>query len=258
MSARPGPATWRAGKLLEVLFQPEDALGVEVVGRFVEQEDVRLAEEEAAEGDPAAFSTGEDADGGIAFRAAQGVEGHFQAVVQFPGIEVVELLHDLALLLDDGHHLVIVHGLGQLEVDGFVFLEQVDNMLDPFLDGLADGLGFIQHRFLGEVADLEVLVEDDLPFEVGLDAGDDLEQGGFSRSVQTQDADLGAIEKGQVDVFEDLFAGWEGLADLFHGKDDLLAGHIVLFCGCKGRWPAGKSMYLSSQRPDLFAGRLLN
>ena len=84
--------------------------------------------------------------------------------------------------------------------------------------------------------------------------------GGFSRSVQTQDADLGAIEKlNKVDALEDLFAGWEGLLTFPWLKDVLRRGHIVLLCGAKVDGRREKSAAsISSQRPDLFAGRLLN
>ena len=43
--------------LLQVLLQPVDALSVEVVGRLVEQEDVGLLKQQAAEGHAAAFAS---------------------------------------------------------------------------------------------------------------------------------------------------------------------------------------------------------
>ena len=41
-----------------------------------------------------------------------------------------------------------------------------------------------------------------LTFEFGVDAGHDAEQGALSRTVQTQNADLGAVEIGKVDPLE--------------------------------------------------------
>jgi hypothetical protein len=38
--------------VLQEPFEPVDALGVEVVGRLVEEQQVRAAEQEPAEGDP--------------------------------------------------------------------------------------------------------------------------------------------------------------------------------------------------------------
>ena len=43
---------------LQMLFEPADALGVEVVGRLVEQQDVGLRQQEAGKGDAALFTAG--------------------------------------------------------------------------------------------------------------------------------------------------------------------------------------------------------
>ena len=48
----------RAGKALQIVLQPADRFGVEMVRRLVEQQQVRLAGERAAERDPALFAAG--------------------------------------------------------------------------------------------------------------------------------------------------------------------------------------------------------
>ena len=50
----------RALVVAQVMFEPGHGLGVQVVGGLVEQQDVRLAEQEAGEGDAALFAAGED------------------------------------------------------------------------------------------------------------------------------------------------------------------------------------------------------
>ena len=55
----------RTGKAFEIIFQPADRLGVEVVGRLVEQQQIRLASERAAERDAAFFTAGKRADDGV-------------------------------------------------------------------------------------------------------------------------------------------------------------------------------------------------
>jgi hypothetical protein len=52
----------RSRILLEVMFEPSDSLRVEVVGWFVEEEDLGLFEEKAAESDAAPFAPGEKLD----------------------------------------------------------------------------------------------------------------------------------------------------------------------------------------------------
>ena len=57
--------------LLQMLFQPVDAFGVEVVGRLVEKQHVGLLKQQAAECHAAAFASGEVCHGQVAGRAAQ-------------------------------------------------------------------------------------------------------------------------------------------------------------------------------------------
>src|SRR5262249_3411364 len=56
--------------LREVLLEPRDALGVEMVGRLVEQQEVRLLEQDLAERDAAALAAGEHRDLRIGGRQA--------------------------------------------------------------------------------------------------------------------------------------------------------------------------------------------
>ena len=46
-----------------MLLQPGDGLGVQVVGRFVQKQDVRLLQEQPAEGHPPPFAAGEHLTG---------------------------------------------------------------------------------------------------------------------------------------------------------------------------------------------------
>ena len=89
----------RAFVPLEVVFQPGDGFGVEVVRRFVEEQDVGLLQEQPAEGDAPLLTAGQDIHEGVPRRTAQGIHRHFQAGVEIPGIQVVEFLLDLRLAL---------------------------------------------------------------------------------------------------------------------------------------------------------------
>jgi hypothetical protein len=63
----------RARVVREVLLQPQDALGVEVVRRLVQEQQVGLAQQQLAERDPTAFATGQRGDRRIRRRATQRV-----------------------------------------------------------------------------------------------------------------------------------------------------------------------------------------
>ena len=68
-----------AGVFRQMLLQPGDGLGVEMVGRLVQQKQVRLLEQQLAECDPATLTTGELGDVGIARRQPQRIHGLIEA-----------------------------------------------------------------------------------------------------------------------------------------------------------------------------------
>src|SRR6185312_2711854 len=76
-----------AGVLGQVLLQPLHALRVQVVGRLVEQQQVGRLEQQLAQRDPAALTTGELGDVGVRRRAAQRVHGELELRVDVPGVD---------------------------------------------------------------------------------------------------------------------------------------------------------------------------
>ena len=81
-----------AGVAGEELLQPLHALGVEVVGRLVQQQQVGLAQQQLAQRDPAALPSGERAHLGVRRRAPQRVHRLFELRVEVPGVGMVQLL----------------------------------------------------------------------------------------------------------------------------------------------------------------------
>ena len=77
-----------------MLLQPEHRLGVQVVGGLVKQQQVRLLQEQLAEGNAAALTTGERRDVGVRWRAPQGIHGLLRLGVEVPRVGVVDLLLD--------------------------------------------------------------------------------------------------------------------------------------------------------------------
>src|SRR5205085_8837114 len=63
--------------------------------------------------------------------------------------------------------------------------------------------------------------EDGFAEEVAIGAGENAKQRRFSRSVQTDHADLRAVEIGEIDVFEDLLLSVK-LRDTYHRVDDFV------------------------------------
>ena len=90
------------------------------------------------------------------------------------------------------------------------------------MDDLLDRPPGLQMRVLLEVAHGVAGREDNFALIVFVEPGDDLEQGGFAGAIESDDANLGAIEEGEVDVFQHLFLGREGFAHAHHREDDFL------------------------------------
>ncbi len=99
----------------QVMFEPCHGLGVEVVGGLVEQEDIGFGEQEPGEGDAALLPAGENLDGRIGGRAAQGVHGDFEVAVQVPGVVLVELFLQFGLFRDQRVEVGV--GFGEFGVD---------------------------------------------------------------------------------------------------------------------------------------------
>ena len=96
-------------------------------------------------------------------------------------------------------------------------------MLNAFLHHLLDRLGRVELRVLGQVAHRVSGSEHHLALVLRFQTGDDLHQRGFTRAVEADDADFGAIVEREVDVLEDLLLVLlDGLAHAHHREDDFL------------------------------------
>ena len=209
----------RALVLLQVLLQPVDALGIQVVGGLVEQQDVGLLQQQAAQGHTAALASGEVLHRLVIGRATQRVHGALQLGVEVPGIGSVDDVLQFSLAGEQGIHLVrvlIIFGEAELLIDFLVFGQCVHHGLHTLHHDFADGLRRVELGFLRQVAHRIAGREDHFALIVLLDAGDDFHQRGLTRPVQTDDADLRPIEEGEVNVFQHLLVVLEGLAHSYH------------------------------------------
>ena len=189
--------------LAQMRLEPLYAFGIQMVGRLVEQQHVRLLQKQAAQRHPAPFASRKVGSQGIGIRALQGVHSPLQLAVDVPAAEVLYLLGQFSLPLDEGGHLVVVHRLGELHIHLFVFPERIHNLLNAFLHHFADSLAVVQQGFLLEVSHAVAGSPDHLALIGLLDAGDDFHQSGLAGAVHTDDADLGSVEERQIDVLED-------------------------------------------------------
>ncbi|MGY3651612.1 hypothetical protein ACVWW2_006903 [Bradyrhizobium sp. LM4.3] len=202
----------RAGIVAQMPFQPRHGFCVEMVGRFVEQQEFGLVEQQLAQRDAAALAAGEFRDLGIVGRAAQRVHGLVDLAVEIP--EALSL--DLVLQL--GH---LVRGLlGIIHRQLIVAIEDGLLLGDAQHDVLAHAECRIEMRLLFEIADAGALGDPGLAVVLLVEAGHDLEQRRLARAVDTEDADLGVRVERQMDVIEHL-AGRVALGQALHKVDEL-------------------------------------
>ncbi len=150
-----GNGDYRSLILLQVLFQPVDALGIEVVGRLVEQQHIGLLQEQTAEGHAAALTTGEVGNGQVALRAAQCCHGAVELGIHVPCVGGVDNVLHFSLAL---HQLVHLVGVGivflhtELLVYLFVFGKGVIRALHALHYVLLHGLCLVEWRILRQIA----------------------------------------------------------------------------------------------------------
>ena len=110
--------------VLEEALQPGDRLGVEMVGRLVEQQQVRRLQQQPAQRDAAALAARELGDVGVRRRQAQRVHGELELRVEIPRVGGVDLVLQPRLLVEDLVHFVGRQVLAELRVHVVVALEQ--------------------------------------------------------------------------------------------------------------------------------------
>ena len=212
---------------VEEAFQPGHRLGVQVVGRFVEHQDVGAFQQQPAERHPAALTARQFAHVGIARRTAQGVHGDLDGALQLPTVDGVDLFLQLALFGEQLVHFVFFHGFGEFFADGVELVEQGLGLDQGFHDVAFDVFRRVQVRFLGQVADPNAVRRPGFAAELGFDAGHDLHQRRFTGPVRPQHADLGAGQEGQGDALEDFPSAGEVLLQVLHHIDILISGHAL-------------------------------
>ena len=119
-----------------MLLEPQHALGVEVVGGLVEQQQIGLAQQQLAQRDAALLTTGEVGDRLFRRRAAQCVHRLLELGVDIPGIGVVEVLLQFAHLVHELVGVVGGHQLGDLVEPVELHLDLAEALLDVAANGL--------------------------------------------------------------------------------------------------------------------------
>ena len=87
-----------AGVDLQRPLQPGHGLGIEMVGRLVQEEQVGLGQEQPAECHPPSFTARQRADVGIPRGETEGIHGDLERAVELPGAGGIDLRLQVGLL----------------------------------------------------------------------------------------------------------------------------------------------------------------
>ena len=181
--------------LLQMGLKPLDTLGIEVVGRLVEQKHIRLLEKKTAQCHATPFATAQCSDFRIRRRALERIHSPFQLRVDFPASAMFDFFGQFTLPFDELVHLVIAHRLAELQVHGLILLEHVHNLLNAPLNHFQDRFLRIHLWFLLQIAHTVPRSPDHLSLITLFNAGNDFHQCGFTRAVQTDDTYFRSIEE---------------------------------------------------------------
>ncbi len=177
-------------------LEPMHGFGIEMVRGLVEEKELRLLQQQAAERHPAPLAARELGNVGIIGWTAQRVHGLVDL-----GIEIPQAL-GLDLVLQLGH---LVCGLvGVVDRELVVAIENGLLRRHPLHHVLAHALVGIELRLLLEVADARAVGDPAIADEILVDPGHDAQQGRLARAIDAQHADLRIGVEGQVDVLQDL------------------------------------------------------
>ena len=205
--------------LVQRALEPRDGLGVEMVGRLVEQQQVGPREQQAAQGDAASLTAGENRHVGVPRRQTQRVHRDLEGPLEVPGPGRVDLRLEVRLLGEQRVDVGI--GLAESRADLVEPVHQGLDLTDTLGHVARDVLGRVELGLLGEVPDAEPGGQAGFTGEAVVLARHDPQQRRLARSVGTDDADLRPRVEGQVDSLEDLAVRRVEAPEIAHGEDEL-------------------------------------
>ena len=212
-----------------MVFQPGDALRIEMVSGLIEQQYAGLFEQQPAERHAALLTTRQVFHRTVPRRATQRLHRNFQLVIERPAIHRVDFLlqnaHFFHQRVEIGVFRRVAHQLGN-------FIEPADihsHLTNAVHNVLFHGPGRIQVRLLLEIADRDPLTCPGFAGEILVLPGHDFHQRRFTDTIGADNADLGIGIELQIDILENRFLlVLVGLSQTLHDKT-ILGGHLAEF-----------------------------
>ena len=204
----------RTGEAVQELLEPFHAFRIKMVRRFVKKQHVGTRQEKAAQGHPALFTAREVLDDGVPRRQAQSIRRNFHLGLCV-GAGCGNNGFEFRLLRRERVKVRI--GLRIRRIDFIQALLRCNDFAHPFFNHILYGRFRVEFRFLGEIPNFEAAQPRDIAVDILIHARHNLEERGFTGTVQTQYADLGPREERQRNVFQNLTFRGNRFAHPIHG-----------------------------------------
>ncbi len=187
-----------AGTVVQHVFQPADGVDIEVVGRFVQQQDIRIGEQRLCQqhAQLPAWSNG-------AHRAVVLVEWDADTEQQFAGARFrrVAVVFGVDVLQFGGAHIIVLGRL-RVHVDGVLLDVGGPHLLMAHHDHIKHALVFVGELVLLEPCHTFVAVDGDVASRRLQHAGQNLHEGGLTATVGADQAVAVAFAEFDGDVLE--------------------------------------------------------
>ena len=134
----------------EELLDPLDGVDIQMVGRFVKQQQIRFGDDGPGEGDPAFFAAGKSGTGFIGdICQTEFVKNRGEFYIQIPAVVMDEPMFQFRMF-------------GGVDGNGFVLLLHFEEICQSVADIFGDGTGVIQFKILRQVGNAEIAGTGDL------------------------------------------------------------------------------------------------
>ena len=145
---------YRSFVLLQVLLQPVDAFGIQMVGRLIEQQHVGLLKQQAAQSHTAAFATRQVFHQLVFGRTAQSIHRTLQLAVEVPRIGSVDNVLQFGLAGKERIHLLrvfIILRKSEFVIDFLVLGKRVHYLLYALHHNFFYRFRIVKLRFLCQI-----------------------------------------------------------------------------------------------------------
>ena len=192
---------------VEHVFEPADGVDVEVVGRFIEQQDVRIGEQRLRQQYAQFPARGDFAHQPLVQRGFNAYAEQQFTGARFGGVAVV---FGKAAFQFGGVQVVFFAGFG-VGVDGVLFLHTRPHFFVPHHDDIQHAAVFVGELVLTQIGHAFGGFVRDVAGGGFQHAAQDFHEGGFARAIGTNQAIAQTVAKLDADVFK------QGLCPELHG-----------------------------------------